>query len=57
VNHRIIQVIDNGVGPKGEHAGLGTSIFDSLTKKHQLTENISGGANFVAELDLLPISL
>ncbi len=57
VNHRIIQVIDNGVGPKGDHAGLGTSIFDSLTKKHQLTENISGGANFVAELDLLPISL
>jgi signal transduction histidine kinase len=56
VNHRIIQVIDNGVGPKGDHAGLGTSIFDSLTKKHQLTENISGGANFVAELDLLPIS-
>lgn len=54
-NRRIIEVIDNGVGPNGGQAGLGTSIFDRLTRSHHLKENISGGANFVAEVELSPI--
>ena len=49
---REIEVLDNGIGPTQNPAGMGTQTYESLTSKWSLTQWNEGGSKLTLELDL-----
>ena len=49
---RTIEVLDNGIGPTQNPAGMGTQTYESLTSKWSLTQWNEGGSKLTLELDL-----